>query len=259
MQKFFTIIFILSAISLFGNNNTLSDSIQKDELIREPEIFDRAEVMPTFPGGALELMKFLSKNIRYPEIARENGLQGKVIIRFIVDIDGSIIEPIVLKDGIGGGCAEEAMRVISSMPKWIPGSQRGTPVKVYYVLPVTFKLNNDIPLKDNAVLSFESIPGTSKMEAAYPGGNVQLEFYKQEILNKIKKSKKEKDIKIVVKVSLIIDELGKICNPVIIESNTQEKKNNAIILEGIKNMPNWYPAMYNKKSIATNKIITFEY
>jgi protein TonB len=110
------------------------------EAPKEPEIFDRAEVMPSYPGGVPELMKFLQKNIRYPSLARENGLEGKVIVKFYVDKDGTVRDPVVLKDGVGGGCADEAIRVIKSMPKWTPGSQRGKSVKVYYTLPVTFKL-----------------------------------------------------------------------------------------------------------------------
>jgi periplasmic protein TonB len=107
---------------------------------KEPEIFDRAEVMPSYPGGVPELMKFLQKNIRYPSLARENGLEGKVIVKFYIDTDGTVREPAVLKDGVGGGCGDEAIRVIKAMPKWTPGSQRGKAVKVYYTLPVTFKL-----------------------------------------------------------------------------------------------------------------------
>ncbi|MCB0508624.1 MAG: TonB family protein [Chitinophagales bacterium] len=112
------------------------------EAPKEPEIFDRAEVMPGYPGGPVEMMKFLSKNIKYPSLARENNLEGKVIIKFYVDTDGSVKDPKVLKDGVGGGCADEAVRVVNSMPKWTPGTQRGKKVKVYYILPVTFKLAN---------------------------------------------------------------------------------------------------------------------
>lgn len=112
------------------------------EAPKETEIFDRAEVMPGYPGGQTELMKYLSKNINYPSIAKENGLEGKVIVKFFVDTDGSVKDPVVLKDGVGGGSAEEAVRVIKKMPKWTPGTQRGKPVRVYYTLPVTFKLSN---------------------------------------------------------------------------------------------------------------------
>jgi protein TonB len=110
------------------------------EAPKEPEIFDRAEVMPSYPGGVPELMKFLQKNIRYPSLARENGLEGRVIVKFYIDRDGTVRDPVVLKDNVGGGCGDEAIRVVKSMPKWSPGSQRGKPVKVYYTLPVTFKL-----------------------------------------------------------------------------------------------------------------------
>lgn len=111
------------------------------EAPKEPEIFDRAEVQPRFPGDDPNgLVKWLIKNIKYPNIARENGLEGKVIVKFYVDVDGTVRDPVVLKDGVGGGCAEEAIRVCKAMPKWIPGSQRGKNVKVYYTLPVNFKL-----------------------------------------------------------------------------------------------------------------------
>jgi len=98
--------------------------------------------MPTYPGGPVEMMKFLSKNIKYPSLARENNLEGKVIVKFYVDTDGTVKSPEILKDGVGGGCADEAVRVVKTMPKWSPGTQRGKNVKVYYVLPVTFKLSN---------------------------------------------------------------------------------------------------------------------
>jgi len=248
MKNFFTIILMLSTFSLFGNNTiVLSDSTKIDST-KEVEIFDRTEVMPRFPGGPEQMMKYLSKNIKYPELARKNGLQGKVVIKFYIDVDGTVKEPVVLKDGVGGGCAEEAMRVISMMPKWSPGTQRGKAVKVYYVLPVTFKFSSDEDVTDNPT-----------QDALYPGGNVQLEFYKQDVLKNIKKSKQEKNKKITVKVSVIIDDLGKVSNPVVVGSNTTDKKNIAIILDGVKNMPNWLPAMHNKKTIAVSKIITFEY
>ena len=107
---------------------------------KAPEILIRSEVMPSFPGGPAELMKYLFKNINYPSLARENGLEGKVIVNFYVDTDGSIKNPTIVKDPVGGGCAEEAIRVIKAMPKWAPGSNNGVPVKVYYTLPVSFKL-----------------------------------------------------------------------------------------------------------------------
>lgn len=121
------------------NENAKRGLIEYDNSTNE-KIYDRAETMPVYDGGIPELMKFLSKNIRYPSIARENGLEGKVIIKFYLDNFGFINDIDILKDGIGGGCAEEAARVVSLMPRWQPGYQDGFPVNVYYTLPVSFKL-----------------------------------------------------------------------------------------------------------------------
>ena len=88
-------------------------------------------------------MEFIYKNIKYPPIARENGVEGTVVIRFVVDKDGSVDEPKILRD-IGAQCGAEALRVVNMMnnmpQKWIPGKQRGKPVKVYFNLPVKFRL-----------------------------------------------------------------------------------------------------------------------
>jgi protein TonB len=86
-----------------------------------------------------ELMKYLSENIKYPPLAKESGIQGRVFINFVVEPNGSISNVKVLR-GIGGGCDEEAVRVVEKMPKWSPGKQRGKPVRVSYNLPVKFTL-----------------------------------------------------------------------------------------------------------------------
>lgn len=106
---------------------------------KKEEIFTRVEQMPQFGSGEKELLEYLAKNIKYPAIARENGIQGTVVIQFVVDKDGSVTEPVVVRE-VGGGCDEEALRVVKNMPKWIPGKQQGKPVKVRYTLPVKFKL-----------------------------------------------------------------------------------------------------------------------
>jgi len=128
----------LTTINYDAPENTHA-TLQFDSIIND-KIYDRAEIMPSFENGIPDLMKFLSHNIRYPALALENGLEGKVIIKFFVDDLGFINGITVLKDGVGGGCAEEAVRVVNYMPRWNPGYQDGFPVKVYYTLPVTFKL-----------------------------------------------------------------------------------------------------------------------
>ena len=110
-----------------------------EEEVVEQEIFQIVEEMPAFPGGEAKLMEYVGKNIKYPQIARETGIQGRVFIGFVVEPDGSVSNVKLLR-GIGGGCDEEAMRVVKSMPKWKPGKQRGKAVRVSYQIPVFFKL-----------------------------------------------------------------------------------------------------------------------
>jgi len=110
-----------------------------EEEVVEQEIFQIVEEMPAFPGGEQKLMEYVAKNIKYPQIARETGIQGRVFVGFVVEPDGSISNVKLLR-GIGGGCDEEAMRVIKSLPKWKPGKQRGKAVRVSYQIPVFFKL-----------------------------------------------------------------------------------------------------------------------
>ena len=95
--------------------------------------------MPEFPGGMAELMKYLQKNIKYPTISQENGVQGRVIVQFVVNRDGSIVDPVVLRS-VDPYLDKEALRVVSTMPKWKPGEPRGKPVRVKFTLPVQFRL-----------------------------------------------------------------------------------------------------------------------
>lgn len=106
----------------------------------EDEIFEVVEDKPEFSdGGAAGLMRYLSTNIKYPTIPQENGVQGKVTVQFVVNKDGSIVDVKVLR-GVDPYLDKEAVRVISSMPRWKPGKQRGVPVRCKFTVPVTFKL-----------------------------------------------------------------------------------------------------------------------
>ena len=112
--------------------------VEEEEPVEE-EIFQVVENMPEFPGGMGALMKFLGKNIKYPTIAQENGVQGRVIVQFVVNKDGSIVDPVVVRS-VDPYLDKEALRVVKAMPKWKPGMQRGKTVRVKYTVPVTFKL-----------------------------------------------------------------------------------------------------------------------
>lgn len=102
-------------------------------------VFQVVEKMPGFPGGDAALFKFLGDNVKYPVIAQENGIQGRVICQFVVNRDGSIVDVEVVRS-VDPSLDKEAIRVIKSMPKWSPGQQRGKPVRVKYTLPVNFRL-----------------------------------------------------------------------------------------------------------------------
>ena len=106
----------------------------------EEVVFVVVESMPEFPGGAQAMMKYIAENIKYPVIAQENGIQGRVICQFVVNKDGSIVDVEVVRSGGDPSLDKEAVRVIKSMPKWKPGKQRGKAVRVKYTVPVNFKL-----------------------------------------------------------------------------------------------------------------------
>jgi protein TonB len=114
-------------------------AVQEEEEESAQPIFAIVEDMPQFPGGEGELLKFLSSSTKYPVIAQENGIQGRVICTFTINRDGSVVDAQVMR-GVDPSLDKEALRVINSMPKWTPGKQRGKPVRVKYTLPVAFRL-----------------------------------------------------------------------------------------------------------------------
>jgi protein TonB len=114
-------------------------ALQEEEEESAQAIFTIVEDAPQFPGGEGEMLKFLYSSIRYPVIAQENGIQGRVTCTFVINRDGSIVDAQVVR-GVDPSLDKEALRVINSMPKWSPGKQRGKPVRVKFTLPVTFKL-----------------------------------------------------------------------------------------------------------------------
>ena len=121
------------------------DLTEYDVVEVEPEPEEEApfmvvEDMPEFPGGTAALLEYLRKNIKYPAICRENNIQGRVIVSFVVNKDGAIVDPEVVKS-VNPSLDKEAVRVISNMPPWKPGMQRGKPVRVKYTVPVNFRLN----------------------------------------------------------------------------------------------------------------------
>ena len=133
-------------------HNTLPDSttryidrLMEGEVEDFPDIFIQVDEDPEFPGGIDALQKFIEDSLRYPRLAAENGISGKVYVTFVVNTDGTVQNPRVIRD-IGGGCGAEAIRIVKLMPKWKPGIQKGKAVRVQYNLPVHFDKKYCIPL-----------------------------------------------------------------------------------------------------------------
>ncbi len=131
-----------------GNDDANGEILKAKEVIAEPEppkheeenkVFDIVEQQPLFPGGPAALVKYLSENTKYPVVAQENGVQGRVTVQFVVEKDGSISDVHVLR-GVDPSLDKEAVRVVKSMPRWTPGKQNGITVRVNYRVPVLFRL-----------------------------------------------------------------------------------------------------------------------
>lgn len=136
----------IGAFDVKGNDEEAGEVLKAQQVVvdekpaeEETKVFDVVEQMPSFPGGDAALMQFLSSHIKYPVVAEENGIQGRVIATFVVERDGSITDVKVVKS-VDPSLDKEAIRVLKSMPKWIPGKQNGSAVRVKYTVPVTFRL-----------------------------------------------------------------------------------------------------------------------
>lgn len=138
-RTLFTTLLIASFIAVNAQKDTIEfqNPHVVPEWTDEEEVYTVADVMPEFPGGNEKMLDFLEKNLHYPQLAKENGTQCRVVVGFVVNTEGKL-ENITIRKDVGWGCGEEAIRVIKKMPDWKPGLHRGKTVKVRYILPVTF-------------------------------------------------------------------------------------------------------------------------
>lgn len=127
MKRLFLLMFFMAFVSV----NAYSQSDDSDE------IYNIVEEMPEFPGGTSNMKEYIQDNLQYPAEAKELDVHGRVFVKFVIERDGTISNVKVLR-GIGSGCDEEAIRLITSMPKWKPGKQRGKEVRTYFTYPITF-------------------------------------------------------------------------------------------------------------------------
>ncbi len=194
----------------------------------EFDVFTVVEDMPEYHGGMQALMEYLGSNIVYPESAKEKGIEGRVLINFIVDTDGSIKSVNVIR-GIYEDCDNEAVRVVSSMPKWKPGKQKGVPVKVSYNLPIKFTLQDSA--KDTIYDVVDVMP-------EYSGGKKEMFSY---LSNNIKypEAAIRKGVTGRVFVSFVVEKDGRINNAKIIRGIGSGCDEEA--LRVVNAMPNWTP------------------
>ena len=223
----------------------------------DPNVFEVVEKMPEFPNGGMPgLMKYLSDNIRYPEAAKVAGIQGRVTVVFVVDKDGSVTNVETLR-GVDAELDKEAIRVISAMPKWIPGMQKGKAVKVRYTVPVMFRLpNKPVEGKVNEIV----VKGVAKpsdnvtgdvYEAVeqmpeFPGGMAGLMQYITKNL-RYPEEAKAKGIQGRVTVRVVVNTEGKVTNAEVLRS--ADPVLDAEALRVASSLPDWKPGMKDGKPV----------
>ena len=226
------------------------------------EIFMVVEEQPMFPGGMEELMKYLQKEIKYPQEAIDKGIGGKVIVQFVVNTDGSICNDSVVKS-VDPILDAEAIRVVRSMPNWTPGKQRGEPVRVRFTMPVAFGMGGNTTsgtphtytnttVKQKTVAkqddAEDEIVNAPEELAVYPGGMGELmKFLSRNI--KYPKEAQDKGIQGRVVLQFVVNKDGSICDSKVVKA--VDPQLDAEALRVINAMPNWTPGKQKGEPVRT--------
>lgn len=133
-------LFLVAVLSVLATSHAFSQSNQQVKETEGTKSSQVVEEMPMFPGGEKALVAYLKENLKYPTVPAENGIQGRVIVLFKVEADGSLTD-VRIGGSVDPSIDREALRLVKAMPKWIPGKQDGKPVPVKFQLPITFSLN----------------------------------------------------------------------------------------------------------------------
>ncbi len=241
----------------------------KIKKVDNDSIYQIVEVMPEFPGGTSEMMTYLSGNIKYPEEAKEKGISGRVFLSFVIEKDGAVSNVKVAK-GIGKECDDEALRVVKAMPKWKPGLMKGKPVRVSYMLPIFFKLDEGEaykPVKGETVAPQTDLkPGKdgvwdiAETMPEYPGGIDGLRTYIQENLTVPEKYKNvETKAEYRVFVQFVVAEDGSITNVELKKSEPSKKDLNEEAIRVVKGMPKWKPGTVDGKPVKVRYLLPVTY
>ena len=211
-------------------------------------VYSFVEQMPEFPGGDSAMVSFIGKNVVYPEYERVHNIEGKVMLRFVVDVTGSVRDIEVLKP-LSLGLDREAVRVVKLLPKFTPGFQQGKAIKVYYNIPVRFKLAASEP-KDSLLAKMGpdslGIYTFVKKPPEFPGGDVALMKYLQQNIHYPRKAR-FKNIQGKVLVRCVINEDGSVSNAEIRKS--VDPGLDAEALRVIKMLPNFFPCRMDGKPV----------
>ena len=218
------------------------------------EVFLVVEEQPMFPGGMGEMMKYLQTNIKYPEQAKSNGVEGRVIVQFVVNKDGSISNDTVVRS-VDPLLDAEAIRVVRSMPNWTPGKQKGEAVRVRFTLPVTFRLDGGEESKPAEVKQVvktstqgEEIFNVVEQMPEYPGGMEELMKFLQRNV-KYPKEAQEQGKQGRVIVQFVVNKDGSITDAKIAKS--VDPQLDAEALRVVNAMPNWTPGKQKGEPVRT--------
>ena len=237
--------------------------MQKVNTGDDDDIFDVVEEMPVFPGGQTGLMEFIAKNLRYPVKAQKEGIQGRVISLFIVEKDGSVSNLAVARRSASSELDAEAIRVLSTMPKWTPGKQRGKEVRVKYTVPIAFRLSGpeveeikDSKLMEVVVVGYapkddiitpEVVLESAEIMPKYPGGASGLMSYLARNIKYPFDAQQSKTQGRVV-IQMIVNKDGHVISPKVIQSVSPSLDAEAIRV--VMGMPRWEPGKNDGQTVA---------
>ena len=242
---------IASNISCISSEKQEEISEKQESRAAEGEVFQVVEEMPEFPGGMGECMKWLGQNIKYPADAKEKGVQGRVIVQFVVEKDGTIVNAKVVR-GVDPDLDAEALRVVNQSPKWKPGKQKGEAVRVKYTLPIMFKLDNDssdskaAEAPREAKVDENGVYQVCEEMPEFPGGMAECMKYLSKNINYPEDCKKE-GIQGRVIVQFVVDKDGSIKDPTIARGVHPSLDKEA--LRVLSSMPNWKPGKQKGEAV----------
>ena len=242
---------IASNISCISSEKQEEISEKQESRAAEGEVFMVVEEMPEFPGGMGECMKWLGQNIKYPADAKEKGVEGRVIVQFVVEKDGTIVNAKVVR-GVDPDLDAEALRVVNQSPKWKPGKQKGEAVRVKYTLPIMFRLGNDssdskaAEAPREAKVDENGVHQVCEEMPEFPGGMAECMKYFSKNINYPEDCKKE-GIQGRVIVQFVVDKDGSIKDPTIARGVHPSLDKEA--LRVLSSMPNWKPGKQKGEAV----------